>query len=63
MLRWLIVDDSLRLVDAARALLGRQGVEIVGVTSASAEARQRAPALQRDVTLVAIDLGGETVSM
>jgi two-component system, NarL family, nitrate/nitrite response regulator NarL len=59
MLRCLIVDDSPRFLDAARALLGRQGIEIVGVASSSAEALQRATALQPDVRLVDIDLGGE----
>ena len=58
-MRCLIVDDSPRFLDAARALLGRQGIEVVGVASSSAEALQRATALQPDVTLVDIDLGGE----
>jgi DNA-binding NarL/FixJ family response regulator len=60
MLRCLIVDDSLRFLDAARALLERQGVEVVGVASTSAEALQKAAALRPDVTLVDIDLGGES---
>lgn len=60
MLRCLIVDDSLRFLDAARALLGRQGIEVVGVASTSAEALQKATALRPDVTLVDIDLGGES---
>jgi DNA-binding NarL/FixJ family response regulator len=59
-LRCLIVDDSLRFLDAARALLGRQGIEVVGVASTSAEALQKATALRPDVTLVDIDLGGES---
>jgi CheY-like chemotaxis protein len=60
MLRCLIVDDSPRFLDAARGLLERQGVAVVGVASTSAEALQQAAALRPDVTLVDIDLGGES---
>jgi DNA-binding NarL/FixJ family response regulator len=60
MLRCLIVDDSPRLLDAARGLLERQGITVVGVASTSAEALQRAGELGPDVTLVDIDLGGES---
>jgi DNA-binding NarL/FixJ family response regulator len=60
MLRCLIVDDSPRFLDAARGLLERQGVTVVGVASNSAEALQRARELRPDVTLLDIDLGGES---
>jgi CheY-like chemotaxis protein len=60
MLRCLIVDDSARFLDAARGLLERQGVTVVGVASTSAEALARTAALRPDVTLVDIDLGGES---
>jgi DNA-binding NarL/FixJ family response regulator len=60
MLRCLIVDDSPRFLDAARGLLQRQGVAVVGVASTSAEALRRAGELRPDVTLVDIDLGGES---
>lgn len=60
MLRCLIVDDSARFLDAARALLERQGVTVVGVASTSADALQRADELRPDVTLLDIDLGGES---
>jgi DNA-binding NarL/FixJ family response regulator len=60
MLRCLIVDDSPRFLDAARGLLERQGVTVVGVASNSAEALQRAGELRPDVTLLDIDLGGES---
>jgi len=60
MLRCLIVDDSPRFLDAARGLLERQGVTVVGVASTSAEALQRAGELRPDVTLLDIDLGGES---
>jgi CheY-like chemotaxis protein len=60
MLRCLIVDDSPRFLDAARGLLERQGITVVGVASGSAEALQRAHELQPDVMLLDIDLGGES---
>ena len=59
-LRCLIVDDSPRFLDAARGLLERQGIIVVGVASNSADALLRAEELQPDVTLVDIDLGGES---
>jgi CheY-like chemotaxis protein len=60
MLRCLIIDDSPRFLDAARGLLERQGVVVVGVASNSAEALRRAEELRPDVTLLDIDLGGES---
>jgi DNA-binding NarL/FixJ family response regulator len=60
MLRCLIVDDSLRFLDAARGLLEGQGVMVVGQASSSAEALRRAEELRPDVTLLDIDLGGES---
>jgi DNA-binding NarL/FixJ family response regulator len=59
-LRCLIVDDSPRFLDAARGLLERQGVIVVGVASTSADALQQAAELRPDVTLLDIDLGGES---
>jgi DNA-binding NarL/FixJ family response regulator len=59
-LRCLIVDDSPRFLDAARGLLERQGVMVVGVASTGAEAVQRATELRPDVALLDIDLGGES---
>jgi DNA-binding NarL/FixJ family response regulator len=59
-MRCLIVDDSPRFLDAARGLLERQGITVVGVASNSAEALQRAMELRPDVTLLDIDLGGES---
>jgi DNA-binding NarL/FixJ family response regulator len=59
-LRCLIVDDSPRFLAAARGLLERQGLTIVGVASTSAEALERVQELRPDVTLVDIDLGGES---
>jgi CheY-like chemotaxis protein len=60
MLRCLIVDDSPRFLDAARGLLEGQGVTVVGVASNSADALQRTGELRPDVTLLDIDLGGES---
>jgi CheY-like chemotaxis protein len=60
MLRCLLVDDSSRFLDAARGLLEHEGVTVVGVASTGAEALQRAGELRPDVTLLDIDLGGES---
>ena len=59
-LRCLIVDDSPRFLAAARGLLERQGIAVVGVASSGAEALRRAAELRPDVTLLDIDLGGES---
>jgi DNA-binding NarL/FixJ family response regulator len=59
-LRSLIVDDNARFLSAARTLLEREGVAVVGVASSCAEAIQLADALQPDVALVDIDLGEES---
>jgi DNA-binding NarL/FixJ family response regulator len=59
-LRCLIVDDSPRFLDAARGLLERQRIMVVGVASTSAEALQQATQLRPDITLLDIDLGGES---
>jgi CheY-like chemotaxis protein len=59
-LRCLIVDDSPRFLDAARGLLEREGIAVVGVASTGPEALERAGELLPDVTLVDIDLGGES---
>jgi DNA-binding NarL/FixJ family response regulator len=59
-LRLLLVDDSARFVQAARGLLERQGLRVVGVAAHGAEALRQAEALHPDLTLVDIDLGGES---
>ena len=59
-LRLLIVDDSPRFLEAARGLLEREGLTVVGVASDSSQALRQAEALRPDVTLVDIDLGGES---
>jgi DNA-binding NarL/FixJ family response regulator len=60
MLRCFIVDDSPPFLDAARGLLEREGVVVVGVASTSSEAIKRVQELQPDVTLMDIDLGLES---
>jgi DNA-binding NarL/FixJ family response regulator len=59
-LRCLIVDDSPQFQAAARGLLEREGVTVVGVASTAAEALRKAAELRPDVTLVDIDLGGQS---
>jgi CheY-like chemotaxis protein len=58
--RCLIVDDNADFVDAARRLLERQGITVVGAASSNAEALRCFTELLPDVTLVDINLGGES---
>ncbi|MFJ3896573.1 MULTISPECIES: response regulator [unclassified Streptomyces] len=55
-LRCLLVDDSARFLEAARALLERGGVEVVGIASTGADALSRARETAPDVVLVDLDL-------
>jgi DNA-binding NarL/FixJ family response regulator len=59
-LRCLIVDDNIEFLDAARELLERQGVTVVGTVSTGADAVRQAGELQPDLTLVDVELGGES---
>jgi PleD family two-component response regulator len=59
-LRCLIVDDNPGFLHAASALLEQEGVRVVGVASTGAEAVRRAAELRLDVTLLDVDLGGES---
>ena len=59
-MRCLIVDDSADFVDAARGLLECHGVSVVGVASTSGEALRLFEEIRPDVTLVDINLGGES---
>jgi DNA-binding NarL/FixJ family response regulator len=59
-LRCLIVDDNTGFLTAARELLNRQGVNVVGLASTASEALRRAAELRPDVALVDIDLGTES---
>jgi DNA-binding NarL/FixJ family response regulator len=60
-LRCVIVDDSPRFLTAARGLLERDGAMVVaGVASTGEEALRQVEELRPDVTLVDIDLGGQS---
>ena len=59
-IRCLIVDDNRLFLDAARLLLEREGVAVVGVATTSAEALRLEVELQPDVVLVDIRLGDES---
>ena len=59
-MRCLIVDDSVDFIDAARGLLQCEGITVVGAASSSAEALRYFEELRPDVTLVDVDLGGES---
>lgn len=56
----MIVDDSADFREAARALLERQGMSVVAVASTGEEALARADELRPDVTLIDIELNGES---
>jgi DNA-binding NarL/FixJ family response regulator len=56
-----IVDDSPRFLAAASGLLERDGtIEVVGVASSGEDAVREVRELRPDITLVDIDLGGES---
>jgi DNA-binding NarL/FixJ family response regulator len=59
-LRCLIVDDSSSFLEAAQAMLEREGLSVVGVASSGSEALRRAEELRPDVVLVDISLCGES---
>jgi CheY-like chemotaxis protein len=59
-LRSLIVDDNGNFLAAARNLLEREGIEVVGVATTGAEALELVDELRPDVALVDIDLGDES---
>jgi DNA-binding NarL/FixJ family response regulator len=59
-IRCLIVDDNQPFLDAARLLLEREGMTVVGVATTSAEAMRLEQELRPDVVLVDIRLGDES---
>jgi DNA-binding NarL/FixJ family response regulator len=59
-IRCLIVDDSQPFLDAARLLLEREGMPVVGVAATGVEALRLEQELRPDVVLVDIRLGGES---
>ena len=59
-LRCLIIDDNLGFLHAARLLLEQGGLQVVGVATSGDEALHAVAELRPDVTLLDIDLGGES---
>jgi two-component system nitrate/nitrite response regulator NarL len=59
-LRCLLVDDSTPFLEAASKLLERQGLAVVGVATTGAEALACVRELEPDVTIVDINLNGES---
>jgi DNA-binding NarL/FixJ family response regulator len=59
-IRCLIVDDNRDFLDAARLLLEREGMAVVGVATTSGEALRLEKELRPDVVLVDIRLGAES---
>jgi DNA-binding NarL/FixJ family response regulator len=55
-----MTDDSPEFLQAARTLLEREGIAVVGLASNSAEALRLIEELRPDFTLVDIDLGAES---
>ncbi|MEA2436974.1 MAG: hypothetical protein QOF65_1530 [Thermoleophilaceae bacterium] len=56
----LIVDDSVEFLDAARSLLEREGIAVVGVAATASEALERVGELRPQVVLLDIDLGADS---
>jgi DNA-binding NarL/FixJ family response regulator len=61
-LRCLLVDDSPHFLGAARSLLEREGLAVVGVASTGEEALAQIEEVRPDLVLVDIDLGKERAS-
>jgi DNA-binding NarL/FixJ family response regulator len=59
-LHCLIVDDNTSVLAAARDLLEREGISVVGLASTSADALDLVRELEPDVTLIDIELGDES---
>lgn len=59
-LRCLIVDDSADFRDAARKMLERSGITVVGMASTLSEAVSTYRELRPDATLVDVDLGADS---
>lgn len=59
-MRCVIVDDNLGFLHAARLLLEQEGIQVVGVATSGDEALRAVAELRPDVTLLDIDLGGES---
>jgi DNA-binding NarL/FixJ family response regulator len=60
LLRCVMVDDDASFLEAAQALLEAEGVTVAGTASTCADAVQRVNALDPDIVLIDIRLGGES---
>ena len=58
--RLLIVDDNERFLAASRAILQRQGLEVIAVARSTAEGLLQAQLLRPDLVLVDIGLGADS---
>jgi two-component system nitrate/nitrite response regulator NarL len=58
-LRCLLVDDNLGFLEAARRLLERDGIDVVGVVTTGTDAMVRVSELHPEVALVDVHLGAE----
>jgi len=58
--RCVIVDDNPGFLAAARVLLEQEGLQVVGVATTGDEALRAVDDLRPDVTLLDVDLGGES---
>jgi DNA-binding NarL/FixJ family response regulator len=56
----LIVDDNAAFLQAARGLLERQGMAVIGVANSAAEGLARAAELKPQVILIDIELGADS---
>jgi DNA-binding NarL/FixJ family response regulator len=56
----LIVDDSPEFLEAAKQLLGDDGIVVLGVAATAEQAVNQTAALRPDVALVDVDLGAES---
>jgi two-component system, NarL family, nitrate/nitrite response regulator NarL len=59
-MRCVIVDDNAEFLETARFLLEADGLSVVGLASSGADAVRQTAELQPDLTLVDIDLNGES---
>jgi DNA-binding NarL/FixJ family response regulator len=60
LLRCIIVDDNPHFVKAARLLLEREGLNVVGTASTGSEAVDLVRELRPDLVILDIDLGAES---
>ncbi|WP_272473617.1 response regulator [Baekduia alba] len=54
------MDDNAQFLAAARDLLEREGVSVVGVASSTVQALRQADALRPEVALIDVELGDES---